>query len=263
LKGSVPERASRIDIPMTTRSHSRLSDVRLATALLFGAASLLLLPAIASAHLGHVVQRAERYLKVDLQPRELRLVVSLTLGPSEMARVLDAADTDHDRDVSRAEADAYLDQWGRGLADELPVQVDGQRVSLSYRDAYFDPIGPVRAQAGTVEMVGHVELSGGEHSLELRDGMRVATFDRTDVTFQARDGVELLASGLQGATSVERRLSYGRDGPNRRLSVRARFPAEPLAWQGPAAAAAALAVLVLAGGAWLSRRRRKPAHSKP
>jgi len=234
----------------------RAASIRVALggALVLAFASLPCAPA--SAHLGHVVQRAERYLKLDLHPHGVRLVVSLTLGPSEMARVLSAADADRDGEVTRAEADTYLGQWGRGLAEELPLRVDGESAHLRFGDAYFDPIGSVRAVAGTVEMVGQLDVEGGDHVFEVRDGMRVQTFDRTDVTFQAREGVELLASGLGGATSVERRLTYGRDGPDRRLSVRARFPAAPTS-QRPLALASAIGLGVAALLALTGRRRRR------
>jgi hypothetical protein len=212
-------------------------------------------PAPAGAHLGHVVQRAERYLKLDLHPHSMRLVVSLTLGPSEMGRVLAAADANSDLEVSPEEADAYLLEWGRGLMQELPVKVDGELVRLRYADAYFDPTGPVRSVAGTVEMVGHLELSGGEHRIEVADRMRRQTFDRTDVSFQARDGVELLASGLAAPASVERRLSYGSGDPERALELRARFPGVPMTWTLPAAATGGV-LMLLAVIAWGVRRRR-------
>jgi len=217
-------------------------------------------PAPASAHLGHVVQRAERYLKLDLEPHGMRLVVSLTLGPGEMGRVLVQADKNSDSEVTTEEANAYLMEWGRGLVDELPVKVDGQRVAVRFADAYFDPTGPVRSVAGTVEMVGHLELEGGEHRIEVSDGMRRQTFDRTDVTFQARDGVELLASGFAAPSSVERRLSYGNGGPARTLELRARFPGTPGSWRqwtaaGSLAVALFAALFVLVRRLGAARRR--------
>ena len=217
----------------------------------------------AAAHLGHVVQRAERYLKLDLEPHGMRLVVSLTLGPGEMGRVLVQADANSDSEVTPEEANAYLLDWGRGLVEELPVKVDGQRVAVRYADAYFDPTGPVRSVAGTVEMVGHVELEGGEHRVEVADGMRRQTFDRTDVTFQARDGVELLAAGFAAPTSVEQRLSYGNSGPARTLELRARLPGTPGSWRKPALAGAALLLFLAALAVLVSRLKARGSESAP
>ncbi|NOY92858.1 MAG: hypothetical protein GXP55_16865 [Deltaproteobacteria bacterium] len=212
-----------------------------------------------AAHLGHVVQRAERYLKLDLHPHSMRLVVSLTLGPGEMGRVLAAADANSDSTVSPEEANAYLLDWGRGLTRELPVKVDGEPVPVRYADAYFDPVGPVRSVAGTVEMVGHIELSAGEHRIEVSDQMRRQTFDRTDVSFQARDGVELLASGLAAPSSIERRLSYGSGESERQLELRARFPGVPRTWLVPATAGAGVLFSLLIIALGLRRRRLREA----
>lgn len=167
-------------------------------------------PATAHAHLGHVVQRAERYLKVDATPGGARLVVSLTMGPQEMARISNAADANQDGHVTQAEADAYMAEWGAGLRTELPVTVDGQPVDLSWGQAFFDPIGELRPVGGTVEMVALVPLEGGEQRIVVTDGMRQETFDRTDVAFSARDGAELVVAGVGlDPREVAGRLTYG------------------------------------------------------
>ena len=93
----------------------------------------------ARAHLGHEIARAERYLKLDVSGHSARIVVSLTLGQREGARVLAAADTDASGDVSEAERDAYLTQWGEGLRSELPVRVDGAPLSLVWSEPYMEP----------------------------------------------------------------------------------------------------------------------------
>ena len=72
---------------------------------------------VASAHLGHLVQRAERYLKVDVSGYRVRLVVSLTLGARETARLMQQADSDGNGWVSPEERDAYMGLWGAGLVD--------------------------------------------------------------------------------------------------------------------------------------------------
>jgi len=163
------------------------------------ASAILLLsigPACASAHVGHVISRAERYLKLDVAGRSARVVVSLTLGPEEGRRVLDAADADDDGMVSAAESDAYLAQWGDGLRTELPLRVDGAEVHPAWGDGWLDPLGPVRAVPVTLEMVARLPLEGGEQTITFEDRMvRREVFDRTDVAFRVRDGATLVASG--------------------------------------------------------------------
>ena len=163
------------------------------------AAGILVSAVPARAHLGHVVQRAERYLKLDLSGFEGRLVASLNLGPTETLHIMERADADGDGAVSAAERDAYLSEWARGLRDELVVTAAGDRLPVAWGDAYMQPIGEVASVDGAVELVGRFVVPGGAEgpvSLAVRDGMRVETFDRTDISFRARDGAELRATGL-------------------------------------------------------------------
>jgi len=168
----------------------------------------------ASAHLGHIVLRAERYLKVDVSSTEARVVVSLTLGADEARRVMAAADADGDGTVARAEADAYMAEWGEGLETDLPISVDGETVEVAWGEPFFDPIGPVRGVPATVEMVAHVPLEEGRHRITLHDRMRVEKYDRTDMAFRARGGARLVASGSGlSPDHVVRDLAYGRELP--------------------------------------------------
>ena len=170
--------------------------------------------ALVTAHLGHIVLSAERYLKVDVSKDEARLVVSLTLGPGEGRRVLEAADADQDGTVTQPEADAYMAQWGEGLRTDLPVTLDGELAELTWSEPYIDPLGSVRETPLTVEMVARLPLEAGRHTITVRDRMRREPFDRTDVAFDTREGATLIASGLDEApTSPTPRLAYGPDLP--------------------------------------------------
>jgi len=167
----------------------------------------------ARAHLGHEIARAERYLKLDVSGHSARIVVSLTLGQREGARVLAAADTDASGDVSEAERDAYLTQWGEGLRSELPVRVDGAPLSLVWSEPYMEPIGPVRPVAVTVELVARFELAGGRQTIRIEDRVpRREVYDRTDVAFRARDEATLIASGAgEAPTEPTPDLAYAPD----------------------------------------------------
>jgi hypothetical protein len=166
----------------------------------------------AAAHLGHIVLNAERYLKLDATDADTRLVVSLTLGAAEGRRVLEAADGDHDGEVSQPEADAYLAEWGRGLHDELPVEVDGQPIDVSFAEPFLDPIGRVAAVPVTVEMVAHLPVSSRHARIVVRDQMvRRETYDRTEIAFRAHDGAEVVhAGGVAEPTARELDLACGR-----------------------------------------------------
>lgn len=167
----------------------------------------------AHAHLGHLVLRAERYVKIDAAPGEVRVVVSLMLGPTETRGAIEPADTDEDGSVSRVEADAYLLGWAAELKNEIVISVDGAPAAeVVWRDGVLEPIGPIAAQPLTVEMIAHVAIRGGEHRVAVRDTMDLARFERTDVAFHARDGATLVRAGLGAEPrELERELSFGRE----------------------------------------------------
>lgn len=175
---------------------------------------LMLWPAAGRAHLGHLVLGAERYVKFDVTPEGLRLVVSLVLGPAETARVMQRADEEGDGNgvVSPDEARRHVERWTAALADEMPVLVDGEPVRASWGESFFDATGPVGSRSeAAVEAVVRVPLESGERRIQVRDRMRAETFDRTDVSFVARDGARLLVAGLgERPERLETDLAIGR-----------------------------------------------------
>lgn len=258
-----------------TRSALRLLRRRgelLAAASSLGVVSI---ASLASAHLGHVVTRAERYLKIDASDAETRVVVSLMLAAEEGERVLRAADGNGDGVVDAGERDAYLAQWGEGLRTELPLTLDGVSTPLAFAEGFLDPIGVVRPVPVVAEMTARIPTLHREHVIELGDAMRRETFDRTDVAFRAHDGASLVASGrgpqrplADGATDIalriaepERDVSYGallRDpGPDSLVMI-VRYPSHPEAsalptWMPWAVAPVLLLPVVLS----VARRRRR------
>jgi hypothetical protein len=213
----------------------------------------------ASAHLGHVILRAERYLKLDATDRDTRLVVSLTLGPDEGARILAEADANADHTVSSSESDAYLAQWGQGLVTDVPIEIDGAPYVPTWTEGYMEPIGPVTAHALTVEITAHLPATGPEHVLQFRDRMRREVFDRTDVAFRAHDGAELIASGGgEAPTELTRDIAFGSADEHAPdvFAARVRFPRhEPPTSRLPIALGGIAAVLSIAAAVLFARRR--------
>lgn len=232
------------------------------TALAVLTLAVALLPAAGvHAHLGHLVLRAERYVKIDVAPGEVRVVVSLMLGPSETRRALEPADTDADGSVSRAEADGYLVGWAAELQREMTLTIDGAPAEgVVWRDGVLEPIGPIAAQPLTVEMIAHVPMGGGAHTIRVRDGMDLSRLERTDVAFHARDGATLLRSGLGDAPrDVERELSFGRDfaPPGGRVfTAGIRTPEEPTSPSVIVLLAVGSLALVVGAVAVVVRRRK-------
>jgi hypothetical protein len=221
-------------------------------------------PGAARAHLGHLVLRAERYVKIDAAPGELRVVVSLMLGPSEARSALEPADTDGDGSLSRAEADAYLAGWGAELEREVRIELDDAPAEgVIWRDGVLEPVGPIAAQPVTVERIAHVPLPGGEHVVRVRDAMDVARFERTDVVFQARDGATLSSAGLgTSPRDLEASLSFGSDfapAGGRVFTATLATPEEPASVWALLATVVGGATLAVLAGAFLRRRRASSA----
>jgi hypothetical protein len=211
-----------------------------------------------SAHLGHEIRRAERYLKVDLREREVRVVVTLTLGEDEGIALMRAADDDGDRRVSDAEAAKHLETWAAALADELVLTADGEPVDLEFGDGFFDPKGPVRRVVATLEMVGKGRLPSGVFEMALADRMaNREVFERTDVTLVASPPIEILGDGLGEPQRPPRgAYAFPPEGAPERIALEVRSPAREI-WK---AVRVAFIVGMLGIGLALhlvSRRRRK------
>lgn len=228
-------------------------------------ALILLLPASAYAHLGHEISSAERYIKLDAAGQGARIVVSLTLGPDEGLRVLEAADANGDRSVSERERDAYLASWGEGLARELPLTIDGERRELAWGEPYMEPIGRVTRALVTVEMVARIELEGRQ-LVRIEDRMvRREVYDRTDVAFRARDGAELVASSVgEEGTPTEVQADAAYDGAFMRgqpvpLIAIVQTPDAPLSVPWPIVAGAILLIAISIAVFVRARMRKSPA----
>jgi hypothetical protein len=218
------------------------------------------------AHVGHVIARAERYLKLDASETDTRLVVSLMLGADEGARVLRDADLDRDGAVSPAESDAYLARWGEGLGTELPVTIDGEPIAVAWTEGWLDPIGRVRRAPLTIEMVAHLPTRSGEHTIAFDDRMvRRETFDRTDVAFRVHSPVELVGCGASTRdprTCLVRDLVIVPGAPQPgSFAARFRYPAAESAtdWLPVALVAGTAVVLALVATAALRKRRARGA----
>jgi hypothetical protein len=236
--------------------------LRWSAALAFLLAVSVSLAGHASAHIGHTIARAERYLKLDATEADTRFVVSITLGEDEGIAVLADVDTDRDGQVSAGEADAYLATWADGLRDELPIEIDGTPIVVEWTEGWLDPLGAVRRVPVTVEMVAHLPLDARDHHVVVRDRMvRREVFDRTDVSFRAHDGAELVHSGASEQPSgIEEDIGFTREGPTLDvLAADVRYP-ERSAFDVRLliALAVVLSLALLVGYRLFTRRPKRP-----
>ncbi len=207
---------------MTDATHRSLASAALGLA-------LALVSANASAHLGHVVENAERYVKLDAHEGELRVVVSITLGAAEGRRALDAADTNEDGRLDDAEVDAHVRGYADTLDRDLRLTIDDAPMPWRLASLRISPRGPAVPRA--VEFEVRQTLREGTHRLTLHDSGEGPSFDRTDVALHAREGARLEASGAGATlrTPALRRISYAPpSGPRHIASARFWVPAAPV-----------------------------------
>lgn len=209
----------------------------------------------ADAHVGHVVSRAERYIKFDVRPDGLRLVVSMSYGPAQSLLAMRDGDANEDGELTQAEADGYMERWTDALAEGLVVSVNGQPQPMVFAEPYFDPLGTVRAAPGAVEAVAMLQLSPGSYTVEVEDRMATRNVDRTDVVFRAATGGELLGGGRDEALPEPSAVAYGPSNDPIRLVCEMHVPGVPLWAYGVAGSILCLLLL----GLWIWLRRKASA----
>ncbi len=157
-----------------------------------------------------------------------------------------------------------MGRWAEGLQTDLPVTIDGEAVTLAWGEPYFDPLGAVRPVNGSVEMVAHHELDGGEHTIVLTDDMRLEALERTDVRLTVEPPAELLAAGPGAEPSVDEEIVedfyYGNDSraaPDA-VSMRVKVPGWTRWQRWSFVGAAAFTVLLAMLAWWRVRKRPRP-----
>lgn len=176
--------------------------------------------AVASAHQGHPVLRAERTLKFEADGEEgMRMVVTVNYGTEEMLRVARRADANGDGTLDRREIEDTMLDWADTLRRELPLRLDGSFARVDFVEPFFEPRGRIELRPGTLEMTGIIRMPAGRHELFVTDDMPGDQFERTDVMFTATNGARLLASGpTEVPTEVMPSFAYGRNTERRRVN---------------------------------------------
>lgn len=195
------------------------------------AACLLSRPSSLSAHLGHPqAVLSGRYLKLDLAGDGVRVVASYTFDRGTAAELLPRFDIDGDRALSRAEGEDAIAYWAKHLEAELPVEVDGLAPEGgAWGEGTIAPLGPLRPETLTLELVYRFVPDGGEHRVVVRDRTPIdAPPTPTEVAFRARDGATLILSGVgPSPTRIDPGATYMAPAPSGEilLTAVATFPA--------------------------------------
>lgn len=155
--------------------------------------ALLLAPAAAPAH--PVTSRTEnnRYVKLTLTERGLRVAYSVLYGelPSFYARR--GMDRNGDGQIAPEEARAHADDLGGRFAAESVLTVDGRRIPLRLPDraaTVADPrVGPIPFSVDLWEVV---PLPRGRHAIAFEAGGELPRLGETEIKFEPAPGTRLL-----------------------------------------------------------------------
>ncbi len=160
----------------------------------------------ALAHTSVQLSGVERYIKVEVAHHRVRVVVSLTHGVAATSLLLARHDVDHNGVLGDAEATAARDDVLNGATEHLTLRIDGRARPLKWQALAMEPVTPTRGDSLVVEGNGFADLElEGEHEITLRDQDDLQAFVRTEIAMRTKDGVRLLASGLDELQSPPRR----------------------------------------------------------
>jgi hypothetical protein len=124
--------------------------------------AVVVIPAPADAH------RLDEYLqatRVRLEPRQIILEVDLTAGSSIASDVMALIDRDGNRVISPAEAAAF----GRVVAAEMLIEVDGRASALTLSRVEVPSPGEIAEGVGAIQITAHTDapLDLGRHRVVL------------------------------------------------------------------------------------------------
>lgn len=201
-------------------------------------------------------------MKLVGEAAAVRLVYSMSYGPSAALAVRRRMDADRNGRITAAESRAEAARVGRRIAVDLRVEVDGDRVPIEWGIPFVGPAtGTLDPSPLTIELQATVPLDPGEHAVSLVD-VGLDDVDRTDYGFDASAPAVLVASG-EGASpaGTERLVSFlERTGgvTERRVTARFRLPGSATSpWP---IAAAGTAVVLVSCAVLLVRRARRRKH---
>lgn len=201
--------------------------------------------------------RTDEYLQatlIDIEPRFIRLDVSLTPGIETFSMVGPLLDRDHDGDLSPAEAASYAEQ----VRMDLQLRVDGQPLELELQNHQFPVLQELRDGTGSI----HIEMKARFGS-ESADGIHQLSFENHHlsaisvylVNAVVPDSTEIqTGQQFRSTNQSDFRISYERTFPRSSPTLGAGKTARrTFSWDGPIILASIVAIV---WGCVLWRHRR-------
>jgi hypothetical protein len=191
--------------------------------------------------------RTDEYLQatlIDIEPRFIRLDVSLTPGIETFSMVGPLLDRDHDGDLSPAEAASYAEQ----VRMDLQLRVDGQPLELELQNHQFPVLQELRDGTGSI----HIEMKARFRS-ESADGIHQLSFENHHlsaisvylVNAVVPDSTEIqTGQQFRSTNQSDFRISYERILPRSSPPLGAgKTVRRTFSWDGPIILASILAIV--------------------
>jgi hypothetical protein len=234
----------------------------------------------AAAHVAPSQTGNNRYIKVLPFADRVRVAYTVFYGEAPGRAMRAALDTDHDGQISDAEARAYGDKLAAEVAPAMEVVVDGVRQHLRFDEVSVGLGSPsVTAGAWSVDLVAwpcSAAGADGVHHVVLRDRYDLPLAAETELWVVDVPDVAVVHAWVGGMRDASH--DYQWSGPSQELAVDGldlAYTAGPRAGTGSAGACGAprarggshtVTIAAAIGGAVLgllamlvARRRRKPA----
>ena len=193
--------------------------------------------------------RTDEYLQatlIDIEPRFIRLDVSLTPGIETYSTIGPLLDRDHDGALSPAEAAAYAELVRR----DLKLSLDGQPLELELQGHQFSILTELRDGTGSIHLELKAQLKGGgsgDHHLSF-ENHHLPPISVYLVNAVVPDSPEIqMGQQLRSTNQNECRISY-------RQTYQQIHRRQAFEWTGPLILASVVAILV---GCVLWRRARR------
>jgi hypothetical protein len=162
-------------------------------------ATAILAPNTALGHVAAAEDVDNRYIKVTPMADRVRLAYTIYVGHKPGALLRRRLDTDNDQSISDAESNVYGDEVAARVSRALQLTLDGRAAPVEWKTISVG-LGQPDVQAGalSVDLIGWICTSPGQHQLQLRDTLVLERPGETELRLDALPGVQFGERSLSG-----------------------------------------------------------------
>lgn len=169
------------------------------------------LPAPAAAHVAASPDANNRYLKLTPMADRVRLSYTILIGEAPAAVARQVLDTDHDGQLSDAEANAWGQDVAAKVAAGLEVTIDGRPAPVAWTEVFVGLGTPaVKAGSFSLDLIAWMCApgGGGRHDLELVDRFALNPAGETELLVEGQPGVKVATVTVGGRDVPDHKASF-------------------------------------------------------